>query len=467
MKGRTLEPRQTFYAGLLPLLLAGGLAVNCSSSSDNSKPANIAGASGNIAGAANNAGAAGAATTAGAGGSASGGETGGMQPVNGMCVLSSSKHSDGLCYCQPSSLTYCADACADVKVDPDHCGSCSTKCSDAQGCIAQKCSNTPSALVPAAAGCGSLKLLLSGTTLYWTNAMKGTVNSIPVAGGTAKEIATGEMNPTTLAVNGTNVYWFAKGSKSIRKKALDGTGAASDVVASSVVTTACIGFTGTTECGIGGFTISAAGDLYYSVGTKIFKIPTVGGTPGATVTVGHEDSGIPTALAVEDDLIGFPADVNGDVDVIKAVGTTDAFCKTEVNTDNTNCIRVARSQGSLILDSVFMSNKVVYWVDGSSVKSNSATSNDPAMMGSNVTISGSDSSLSAFTVSGSTTYFADKSDGGFVYMAPLTANSTATLIARKQIGITSIAGDPSGVYWAAGDCSIMSLPLGASGIGTL
>jgi hypothetical protein len=88
------------------------------------------------------------------------------------------------------------------------------------------------------------------------------------------------------------------------------------------------------------------------------------------------------------------------------------------------------------------------------------------MMGSNVTITGSDNPLAAFTVSGNTTYFADKSDGGFVYTAPLTANATATLIARKQMGVTSIAGDASGVYWAAGDCRIMSLALG-NGVGTL
>ena len=461
MMGRTLEPRQKLYAGLLPLLLAGGLVVNCSGTADNTKPANIAGASGNMAGASSTAG---AAPIAGQSGSASGGETGGMQPVNGKCVSSSSQHADGLCYCQPSSLTYCSDACADVKVDPDHCGSCTTKCTDTQGCIAQKCSDTPTALVPAAAGCGSLKLLLAGSTLYWTNAMKGTVNSIPVAGGAAKEIATGEMNPTTLAISGSNLYWFAKGAKSIRKKPADGTGTASDVVASSAVTTACTGFTGTKECGIGGFTVTATGDLYYSVGSKIFEIPAAG---GAAVTVGHEDSGIPTALAVENDLLGFPADVNGDVDVVKVVANTDAYCKTEVNTDNTNCIRVARSQGSLILDSVFMANKVVYWVDGSSVKSNSATSNDPTMMGSNVTIAGSDSSLSAFTVSGESTYFADKSEGGFVYMAPLTANATPTLIARKQKGVTSIAGDASAVYWAPSDCSIMSLALAGSSVGTL
>jgi hypothetical protein len=147
------------------------------------------------------------------------------------------------------------------------------------------------------------------------------------------------------------------------------------------------------------------------------------------------------------------------------VAGTDAYFKTEVNADNTNCIRVARSQGSFILNSGFMSNKIVYWVDGSSVTSNSATSNDPTMMGSNVTISNSDKPLAAFTESGTTTYFADKVEGGgFVYMSPLTANSSATVIARKQPGITSIAGDASGVYWAGTVCSIMSL---GNGVGTL
>jgi hypothetical protein len=462
MMGTTMEPRRKFYAGLLPLLLAGGLAVNCSSNSDNSKPVTNGGASGNVAGAANaTAGAAGTAVTAGAGGAA---ETGGMQPGATGCVPGSTKHADGLCYCQPSSLTYCSDACADVTTDPDHCGSCTMKCTDTQGCSASKCGNAPTALVPAAAGCGAIRVLLSGTTLYWTDEMHGTVNSIPIAGGTVKQIAMGEMGPSTLALSGTNIYWLAKGSKSIRKKAADGTGDATDVVKSSDVTTACTGIAADQNCGLGGFTVSATGDVYYSIYTKIYKLPAAG---GAVVTVGHEDSGIPRTLAVENDLIGFPADVNGDVDVIKEVAGTDAYCKTEVNTDNTNCIRVARSQGSLIVESVFLINKVVYWVDRSQVKSNSAINNDPTTDGGNKTISGADDALAAFTIAGNTTYFADKSDDGNVFMAPLSANAERQLIARKQTGITSIAGDATHVFWAAGDSSIQSHAVGASGVGTL
>ncbi len=447
-----LEPRRTWQAGLLALLV-GGLAVNCSSKSDNSTMLNIGG--GSLGGAAN--GGASGAATAGASTGGSGGASTGMPPsASGMCVTSATKHADGLCYCQPSTLTYCSDACTDPQIDPDHCGNCTTKCGDTQGCSAGKCGTAPTALVPAAAGCGAIRLIIAGDTVYWTDETKGTVSSIPLAGGTAKVIATGEMTPTTLAVSGTNVYWLATGSKSIRKKATDGSGTASDVVASSIVTTACTGVDAAKNCGLGGFTVTATGDVYYAIYTNIYKL--TGGT-GTAVKIGHEDSGIPRAIAVEGALIGYPTDTNQDVDVISEVMGTDAYCKTEVNTDNTNCVRIARSQGSLFYDNVYLVNKVLYWVDGAQVHSNSATDNTTG----NKTITSADASLAGFALAGTNAVFADTSDAGLIYKAPLVppegATDTKVLLARKQVGVTSVAADATHAVWANADCSINTLGL--------
>ena len=99
---------------------------------------------------------------------------------------------------------------------------------------------------------------------------------------------------------------------------------------------------------------------------------------------------------------------------------------------------------------------MIYWVDGSQVHSNDATKNDG---GGNATVASTDAGLSAFTVTGNTTYFADKSDVGQIFKSNVAPNSTPQLIARKQVGVTSIAGDATHAYWANGDCSIMSLGL--------
>jgi hypothetical protein len=75
--------------------------------------------------------------------------------------------------------------------------------------------------------------------------------------------------------------------------------------------------------------------------------------------------------------------------------------------------------------------------------------------------------VSAFTVAGGKVYFADKpldtdqdpTHSGYIYQAALTESAPITIMARGQKGPTSIAVDDTNVYWATGDCAIMSMPL--------
>ncbi len=413
------------------------VALGCSSSS--TPPTTTVGSApgGATSGGASSTGGASSVAGAATGGSSAGGVSGGVAPVDGMCSPNSLKHADGLCYCQPDTLTSCPDGCYDPQTDPDHCGDCSTKCAPAATCNAGKCSAVPTVFVPAAAGCGSIHLALDSGTLYWSDQMHGTVQSIATAAGsTAKSVATAQTSPTLLSVNGSSVYWLA--GKSVMRATSGG--------APLAVATA-------TDA-INGFTVSSDGNtLYFASDTIVNKTSSAGG--GMVTEIGHEDTGIPHALSVSGNLIGYPADLNGDIDIMTMVDGTPAFCSSDTTT-NKNCLRIARSQGSLYVDNIYLLNGSAYWGNQAAISTDSTTD----MTGEDSTVaSGSPdaSMLGAFSISNSAVYFAD--DTGGVYQAPLMVNATSTGVARAQMGVTSIVADTANVYFATGDCAINSAPL--------
>jgi len=133
------------------LLLIGGLAGCGKTSSDAANQA--AGTAAAAAAAATSGGLGG--VSGGLGGVSGGSAAGGMgqvgvPSVNRKCLPRSFEQADGLCYCQPSALTFCPDGCYDPQTDLDHCGDCNTKCATTQACSGGKCGATPSIVVPAA-----------------------------------------------------------------------------------------------------------------------------------------------------------------------------------------------------------------------------------------------------------------------------------------------------------------------------
>jgi len=380
--------------------------------------------------------------TANGGANTGGTAAGGSSGAGGAsaCPPNSVKHADdGMCHCQPASLMMCADGCGDFMTDPDHCGGCMTKCTATQACNAGKCTVAPTPVVPAPATCGGMHLAVNAGKLYYTDSMAGTVSSVAITGGAPTPLVSAQMKPTTIMVNGTALFWLAFGAKAVMTSPLTG-GAGAAV-------------TPTSTDDINGFTIDGT-TLYWAAGFKVSKMPIAGGAP---VEVGHEDSGVPHGLAVAGMYIGYPAAVNGDIDVMKMVEGTPAVCASEdsVTAVNKNCGRLARSQGDLVLDSIFIIGDDAYWANMAQITTSSASA--PTGFNTTVTNSPSDKKITAFTVAGGKVYFADESGG--VFQSPLTANSTATSIARGQKNPTSVAADDANVYWANEDCSIMSAPL--------
>lgn len=383
-------------------------------------------------------------SAAGTGGSATGGTGMGLMMINGMCPPNSVKRMDNLCYCQPTTLSACKDGCGDFMTDPDRCGGCDTKCTAQQTCSAGKCGKDPTVVVPAAAGCGAMKLAVSGGKIYYTDKMHGTVSSVAVAGGAPTAVATAQMGPTLLSVTADKVFWLATGAKQIMSAPVAG-GAATAVLKAAEA------------MDIGGFALTPDGmNVVYSTGTFVKKVPAAGGADA--VEVGHEDSGIPKALAVTDKFVGYPADINGDVDVMQLMATP-SVCASEdaMGVVNKDCKRLARSQGSLNFDSIYIIGDNTYWANQTSIYTSSASMpsgfNETIVQANSPTANG----ITAFAIAKDVVYLAD--DSGVIYSSPLMKDSMPTQLVRGQKAPSSIAVDDANIYWADGDCSIKSLPL--------
>lgn len=375
---------------------------------------------------------------AGAGGA---GGAVGLQMVDGKCPPNSIKHDDLLCYCQPTTLSACADGCGDFNTDPNHCGNCSTKCGPLQACIHGACGAAPALVADAGAGCGSLQLAQAGDRVYFTDKLHGKVSSSSVNGTGQLEHANWQMQPTHLEVNGTMLFWLAAGSRTILSVSIGG---------GSVETIAGA------DTNIGGFTLSTDGKmLYYGVDKRVFGITAAPGN--APFEVGHDVSGVPQGMAFENNRLLMTTDVNGDVESMAIVPGDVASCAPmDVGLPIHNCTRPARSQGSLLFDHVVLLGGQAYWVNGVSINTDSAS--NPGGFNFQVvqTPSPTANTITAFALDGSGTFFAD--DAGNVYRAPPGINAEATPLARGQEAVTSMVSDGKRLFWAS-RCSIVSAPL--------
>jgi len=133
-----------------------------------------------------------------------------------------------------------------------------------------------------------------------------------------------------------------------------------------------------------------------------------------------------------------------------------------------NCNRLARSQSDFLFDSIYVVGDKAYWAAGAVI----STSSVSAPTGFNTTIAdvstvnSNSMKVSALSVTDTKAYFADKpiesdkdpTHSGNVYQAALMENAPVTTMARGQKAASSIVTDAMNVYWATGDCAIMSMP---------
>jgi hypothetical protein len=393
-----------------------------------------------------------------------------MSP-NGRCVPGAFVHGGGggVCSCQPDIPTVCSAGCTDTKVDNDNCGCCDNRCAATSTCIAGGCGPQPVTIVPSAPGCGvtlgildlGLSIAISGGTLYVADAGHGTIKSYPLAGGVGTLIAQGEKLPHALAVAGTTVAW------------IDSAGAGGDANMNVIIssTLRAIRTTGgapvtlsqgtNIEGGIQGFALSLDGTTaYFSKDSAINSVPTAG---GAVINVGNEDhGGIPGALALSGDRLSYPTFLNGDIDImtikpgtVGSCGINDPATNELDPTKQINCLRVARSQGSLVMGTIVSNATKAYWADGTNIKANLTAPGSPQSNENLAQSVGND--IKGLALSTSNIYF---SHDDTIERVGLSPNAIQQAIARGQKGPASLAVGGTKIYWGNnGECNVAATNL--------
>jgi hypothetical protein len=222
--------------------------------------------------------------------------------------------------------------------------------------------------------------------------------------------------------------------------------------------------------GIRGLVASEDGaTIYYSADTKVRSVPAAGGT---AVDVGREEhGGIPTALGIEGNAIGYITDFNGNVEIITVEDGVVASCGAPDPTDPSkllmvNCVRVGGCGPSPLFSRFILHDHNAYWGDSGNLFSAldvTATSVDPTSSKADVATSETD--LTGLVDGPDFLYFgapgeptSASSKVGFIEKTPYAQQSTAIPIARGQDTPSSLAVDATKVYWSTGDCAINSTP---------
>jgi hypothetical protein len=390
--------------------------------------------------------------------------------------------ADGGCACSPGTDKICAtpgrdggtiQACIDSTSDPTNCGGCGNVCDASAACINGKCGKSPTALVAAATGCSgvlvkgangnpdvtaSIRLAFDGGKIYWTDPGHGTVKSIATTGGASTSLASGEMMPTWLVVNGTSVYWVDSGNNTIRVS----TGGAAPTTLVTMAPASPDGGLGAETEGIHGIAVSPDGNtLYFSAGTDVYKVPKGG---GAVVGVGYSEGprhGIPSALAVDTKYVYYPTNVNGNVEVMSLTSMCDVAAATSA--EPTCPLRQARSQSPLLLDAIYVRGDKLSWANGAAVRVGSVSAKFDAgvngAQGDDYASTSNAGNITGFALGTANAYFGED---GFIerasnppYAVGMTPN--AVVIARKQPNPSSLAVDGTNVYWTTDNCDIQMI----------
>jgi hypothetical protein len=133
-------------------------------------------------------------------------------------------------------------------------------------------------------------IAVDNTHVYWTDIVKGTVNEVPVGGGSVTTLASGQHYPISVAVDGTHVYWVNQGSY------FDSDGTVSEVpIGGGSVTTLASGVGNLASVAVDGTHVYWADLAPPGVDGTVDEVP-VGGGSVTTLASGQE---YPISVAVD------------------------------------------------------------------------------------------------------------------------------------------------------------------------
>jgi hypothetical protein len=357
----------------------------------------------------------------------------------------------GMCACSAEKPEVCTGpnvgggpngVCTNRMVDADNCGQCGMKCEAGAACVAGVC-GAPPADLSTATGCGSIRLAIQGSSLYWTEKATGKVMSVPIGGGASQEVASGQLNPTQIAADASGVYWVnqgddSAGSSKVMKKSLPLSAGAPVTLKASPGVSKILTIT------------VSAGKLYYGLDHDVHVVSTDAADTldeivGTAINFDQNPptgtpSGEPAGLAVSGNKVFW------------TTATRQGVEGDDIAPGITGYVELGESQGSLLPQDIGSDGTHAYWVDGATFRR--------AMAKPPVDIAGTPDfdMITAFAINGTHVYFA--SEKGLILkhdlMPPVGDVPLApTELARAQVMTTSIVLDSSDAYWVSG-CVIRS-----------
>src|SRR5262249_48909407 len=109
-----------------------------------------------------------------------------------------------------------------------------------------------------------------------------------------------------------------------------------------------------------------ANTVYFSAGTDVYSVPKTGGAYALVAYSEGPRHGVPTALAVDAKYIYYPTNSSGNVEMSSLTMMCDNAAATAA--EPTCPLRLARSQGALLLDTIFVRGDNVYWANDQAVR---------------------------------------------------------------------------------------------------
>jgi hypothetical protein len=321
---------------------------------------------------------------------------------------------------------------------------------------------TPTEVV-SVTGCGSIRLVINGGKIYYTNKTAGTVNSVPVSGGTPTPIAMTQNKPNPIAVDGTNVYWGNDGDKTVMKQALaPGSTAMTFVPASTEADTMNVNFVNALL--VDGTT------LYIGRGYDSYKIATSGGTMTHLSRSPAADLGLPGAFVTDgmhlyQPEISHNAITRETLDGLQNGLLEDGMTRMALAPD-----RLAVSRAGLVTDAIALSGQYVIWANLNGIESHDKDKTQFEGATLNVIANSAEfTSISGFVISGSKIYLGE-SDSSEVEVVDLQLTAAAgnapvaSVIVKNQANPAEFAADDSSIYYttitktdATGVCKILKI----------
>lgn len=315
-----------------------------------------------------------------------------------------------------------------------------------------------------------MHLAVSKGTLYFTDAAHGSIKSVPVAGGAATDVVTGQKEPNAIAIDDAGTLYWSNTSATVAADntlMMKPTGGAATKIADVSQATAATGSTNIAKS----IALDGKGSFYFAARSELLKVEAKANA--VPLKIGTF-SGLPTSIVVA------PTRVFTTLATANAVewrspdpatsGCTDPITRPEAVDGETPEQKLARvngsgcafsqSVGNLFFEALSLAGTNILFIDGTSIQI--ADTTVPATMTAmrkQVAATDSFDPISGFTNTATTVYFGESSTG-IVEKAALPMGVPEILVEDATlVAPSSFVNDGTNLYFRTEACAVYKLPL--------